>query len=392
MLFIHIGAHKSGSSSIQQFMSLNAESLQTHGIHYPYLGGPGRAQHILAQQLRNEGPSSRGIQAWSTLRTFADSRPDVKIVLSSEVFETLRSDEIVEIGKRLSGVPVTIMIYIRQTAETLPSRYSQLTKTGINFRNFDEFYIHNRPRPGTFGRHFQMWADVFGWDSLRIRDLDKRSLTGGSLIDDFLSALDLSVSDLSGSYVAGLTPANASPSWKTIELLRTLFTAVSDEVDRDPTNQNRVRRDLGSLFSRTCLKIMSDLGHEKDRAQYLNSTQRAECDAAYAEGIDWLNTRIVGPKLPLPLAAAMPGRPFLPGIEHIPRQERMAIAKRLDKSLRGSRKRLAEAGVSREMCKHLVELVRDSNGTETKRGAGPTGGRRMSRIRAAWHQARQQFS
>ncbi|HET9845948.1 MAG TPA: hypothetical protein VFQ02_09360, partial [Nitrospira sp.] len=119
---------------------------------------------------------------------------------------------------------------------------------------------------------------------------------------------------------------------------------------------------------------MSDLGHANDRAQYLNARQRAECDAVYAEAIHWLNTKIVGPKLPLPPAVAVSERPFLPAIEHIPRHERMEIAERLDDPLREKRKRLAKAGVSTELCKHLVELVRNANGTatETKQNAGPT--------------------
>lgn len=394
MLFIHIGAHKCGSSSIQQFMSLNAETLQGHGALYPYVGGSGRAHHILAQELNGERPSSQDFQAWTALRKFTDSHPDENIVLSSEVFETLPRQSIAEIRSRLPGVPVMILAYIRETAETLPSRYSQLTKHGINILDFDEFYARHKPGVGRVGRKFEKWADVFGWESLRIRSLDERSLTGGTLIDDFLSVFDLSLSDLGSSDVAGLVPANVSPGWKAVELLRALFAAVSPEVDRDTDNPKRVRRDLGLLLQVSCLKIMSDLGHGSGRAQYLTARQKAECDAAYAEGIEWLNTKIAGPKLPQPLFAIASERPFLPGLEHIPARERVAIGKRLAKRLRARRERLDGMGISSDMQQHLIELVRNpvpgsDNAPEPK---GRFGARPVSRIRAAWTQARQQLS
>jgi len=50
-LYIHIGLHKTGTTSIQNFLTLNENILSKKGYLYPATGRKGQAQHLLAQAM-----------------------------------------------------------------------------------------------------------------------------------------------------------------------------------------------------------------------------------------------------------------------------------------------------------------------------------------------------
>ena len=370
LFILHIGKHKSGSSSIQNFLALNAEKLKQFGVLYPEIGRKKYAHHPLVRRIKDDpgGGSARG--DWSDIGALGRAHPDKRIVISSEDLETLKKPHIVELQRQLGPVQTLIMMYIRDPAGLLPSKYNQLTKSGINVRDFDRFYEMHKPSLGyeLARRMERRWAEVFGWESLRIRSLDSRSLTGGDLIEDLLSVIGVRLADLGGSNAPGLTRRNVSLGWKPTEVLRALYASVRSEVGRSARNPEKIRTDVGSLLRTSCLRILEDLKLEGERAQYLTPDQHAECAAAYSREIMRLNERIVGPKLPLPDTTSIGERPFLPAIESIPAGERAEIGHKLaellesdaleDGSATGRRKsKIARRELSTELRQSLVQAV-----------------------------------
>lgn len=333
MLILHIGRHKCGSSSIQYFMSCNAEKLAEFGVLYTKIGRNRRAHHVLADQLRNDLPS--GIQEVLALET---SVPGGKVILSSESFELLKPYQIAELKRQIGDAQVLIVMYIRDLVGWFPSKYNELTKKGNNLEDFDQFYARHDPSNGfKLTSRAEDWARVFGWDNLRIRLLDSRSLTGGSLIEDFVSVLGLSLSDLGGPNAAGLELQNVSNGWKVLEVLRPQYAQLAAHREHHEIRRKRPKiiRGIASALRKSVAEIMNDLGLSRERTQYISARQWEKCNAIFSREILKLNERIVGPKLPLPNPAAVKERPFLPSIDHIPSDERREIARRLEAVLIG---------------------------------------------------------
>jgi hypothetical protein len=241
----------------------------------------------------------------------------------------LKEPDIAELRKHLGRAPTLIVAYLRDPAGVLPSKYNQLTKKGINVSDFDEFYNRHASRIFELALRMDRWADVFGWENLRIRTLDSRCLTGGNLIEDLLSALGMSLAELGGRAAAGMAPQNVSLGWKTTEVLRALYARVRSEVERETFNSQRIKRDVGSVLRNSCIQMMQDLELDSERAQYLTSQQQRECAAVFSREILKLNEKIVGPKLPLPEVQTIGERPFLPAIEQVPPDQRAEMGRRL---------------------------------------------------------------
>src|SRR5262245_9279802 len=108
LFILHIGRHKAGSSSIQNFLALNAKKLQRLGVLYPEIGRTkkhrGRfagenhwAHHDLVREINNDLRADPHLGGWSDVGKLATSNPDKKIVISSEGFETLKKPQIAKL-------------------------------------------------------------------------------------------------------------------------------------------------------------------------------------------------------------------------------------------------------------------------------------------------------
>ena len=308
-------------------MSCNAERLRELGVLYPTIGRNRNAHHQLAQQLRNGDYAP--IDQIAALKA---DHADEYVVVSSEGLCLIRDSEIAELGARTAHLPVRVVVYIRDLAGFISSLYNELTRKGINLSNFDEFFIRDsldsllRILNG-----IEAWAGIFGWENIRVRSLDKRSLTGGTLIDDFLSVFGLSLVDFGGAAAAGLEPQNLSLGWKVLEVLRAQFS----EIDRHPENREtrrgrtHIKRHIASALRDSVVEVMTQLDLSSQRTQYISARQWSECNEVYGREVERLNQRLVGPKIPLPEPQLIAERPFLPTIQQIPSAERRDIASRL---------------------------------------------------------------
>jgi hypothetical protein len=327
LLVLHIGRHKCGSSSIQYFMSCNAERLREFGVLYPTIGRNRNAHHQLAQQVR-----AGEFDVIDRIAALKSEHADEFVVVSSEGLSLVREPEVAELRARTARHPVLIVIYIRDLAGWIPSRYNEFTRRGHNLLDFDDFFERSDVYGGMkIASGAELWGRSFGWENVRVRSLDKRSLAGGTLIDDFLSLFGLSLEDFGGADAAGLEPQNLSLGWKALEVLRAQFNALARHPENNEIRRGRshVKRRIAGGLRASVVDVMEQLNLSSQRTQYVSARQWHVCSEVYGREVERLNRKLVGAEIPLPDPRAIMERPFLPTLQQIPADERREIAARL---------------------------------------------------------------
>jgi hypothetical protein len=231
-LILHVGFHKSGTSSLQESLHVQRQELLENGISYPSIGYTGRkAHHRIAWALTQKpwGWKTRGGET-TPYRHFSRiigriNRSKVqKIVLSTEFFSELTADQIQKIKLAVKNRDVKILFTIRPLAKILASSYQQYLKYGIK-ADYEKWLHAVLDEPGVakltptfWKRHqhaevIQRWSDVFGPESVTLIVADETR-------PDFLYEAVNSYLELpEGSLKAQPTGTNRSLSMEEVSLL-----------------------------------------------------------------------------------------------------------------------------------------------------------------------------
>lgn len=134
-IFVHIGTHKTGSTSIQHFLTHHADELAREGISFPAAGRFLFGHHHVAWELGHD-PRLQGHtgHVQRLLEELRDGSPDVAIV-SSEDFEYLARYP-VSLGGFVSGLraiawePVFV-VFFRERWSYLESLAAALANHGV---------------------------------------------------------------------------------------------------------------------------------------------------------------------------------------------------------------------------------------------------------------------
>ena len=128
IVYLHIGAPKTATSTLQSMLAGNFEQLLKQGVLYPKLLRHGDAHHTLVADLIQAyqghtmadlwyGDRTRG-EAWQNLQREIEQHPGIeKIILSSELFfgQTQRlEDMLADIRSRLSEHELKVVVYLRR--------------------------------------------------------------------------------------------------------------------------------------------------------------------------------------------------------------------------------------------------------------------------------------
>lgn len=222
-LVIFIGHFKTGSSSIQSFLSSNYLALLNAGILYPSIESQGLSRNLaviragrdrstagdslniiephnaLALRLKNEddghgippyypAPPS-GFQMLQFLHNQIHELQPESVILCSEVFAllgmTATASGVTRLAKRFASYDVTIYCNLRRPDEYLSSWHRQRLKFGarvepLSGSGLDEYLD---------SAHFQQVAMIEGWmrhfpnAHLVLRNFDEVRKQGGSIVD-----------------------------------------------------------------------------------------------------------------------------------------------------------------------------------------------------------------
>ena len=208
-VILHIGAGKTGSTALQNFLSYNRGALAARQVAYPRLPGPdtdrpGVAHNPLAYALM-AGAGETSLRAARRALESAARSAD-RIILSAEVFymrpreqefgddfegyARAKRDGIRATAELLSGFTVRPICYVRRQDHWLESVYQERVKTWKPVEP-DAAAFAERIREPHFRWQLDLWAKQFGEQNIVVRPYDRARMRGGDVIDDFLAATGL---------------------------------------------------------------------------------------------------------------------------------------------------------------------------------------------------------
>jgi len=200
-IYIHIGAPKTATSTIQRILASNYKALLKNGILYPRDHRQGDAHHTLVCDLIEKhqdvrmpdlwyGGCSRG-EAWQSLQDEM-SRHESKIhsvILSSELFfgQSKNLTLILEdITSYLYGHEIKVVAYLRRQDQLYSSFYNQDVK-GIRqwAHSAYQFYEIHQMFQRDYHSLLAVWSDALGKNNILVRPYESVQWLNGDIVQDF---------------------------------------------------------------------------------------------------------------------------------------------------------------------------------------------------------------
>jgi hypothetical protein len=193
-LILHIGRSKSGTSTLQHYLTRNREQLAAQGVCYPKTGCEGRvAQHGIALACRHLLPCRRSLRELRAAFQ-AEVQPFDRIIVSSEAFQTILWTHNLNFffgapsAKRWWTVPQTqrqyhirAICYVREFLEFACSSYAQNVQSSNESRDFTSYCSWRFRRPlSWFVRFWQRFSE----DAVFVY-YDRQRLFHQDIVDDF---------------------------------------------------------------------------------------------------------------------------------------------------------------------------------------------------------------
>ena len=209
-LLLHIGAEKTGTTAIQQGLSLNRDILLKKGYYFP--SSLGESNHVrltsyaledhkipelrLADNISSSGqlPEYRNSIYENLRNELANVNAD-SVIMSNEhcASRLILLSEINRLRDMLSKLfdNITIIFYIRQQESCLISNYSTAIKTGYTkllqtpeeFAKMKNMYDYNHI--------ISKWEKFFGLENINIRIFDRNLFKNGDVLNDFMDKLGI---------------------------------------------------------------------------------------------------------------------------------------------------------------------------------------------------------
>lgn len=188
-IYIHIGLNKTGTSSLQDFFSMNsANLLAQERLCYPTAGRDGTAHHPLSKWAKLAAAAEPGQDLSVADRLANELRDADKAVLSSEDFHTHNPRGIEFLAHLLSSHDVQIVLYVREHVAYLSSWYQQNVQATHLSCAFDSFcYFTRKP----LHKIAEAWGQVFGRHKVTVRLYDRSALKDGDIVADFAEIVGL---------------------------------------------------------------------------------------------------------------------------------------------------------------------------------------------------------
>ena len=207
-LILHIGIHKTGTTSIQNFLYNNREKLlDIHHILYPQTGvSTGRGHPMYPWSIRGvKRPDVNVINTKHLFRTLLHEVEQYEpnyVLISSEEFDNLKISEIYKFREIINyfGLKLDkIICYIRRQDLAVESFYRQVVK-GVMARYKGTFreYITTKQIITDVLDYYNLlsrWRQAFPEVEVIPRIYDRKFFPEGNVILDFLSALGIEMSE-----------------------------------------------------------------------------------------------------------------------------------------------------------------------------------------------------
>ena len=135
VVYLHIGAPKTGTTYLQDRWSVNAKELARHGVHFPTgspLVSPGLFHFRAALDLLGQdwgGPPGHAEGSWDTLVRRVKRRSG-RIVISHEILAPATPGQVAKAMRDLAGCEIHVVYTVRDLARQLPAAWQESIKQG----------------------------------------------------------------------------------------------------------------------------------------------------------------------------------------------------------------------------------------------------------------------
>ncbi|PZX17133.1 tetratricopeptide repeat protein [Palleronia aestuarii] len=204
---LQIGTEKTGTTSLQMFLSRNRDRLGARGIRYPRFPGQfnhtGLPAYAMDDDRRDPIRDAFGVHSAEAVAGFrrrierqAEAELDgqgITIFCSEHCHSRLKTREEVQ---RLADLlmphfdRIDVSIYLRRQDEVAVSLHSTRLKGGETDKNILPETDAGNPY-FNYDRSLSLWEDVFGRPHVRVRLFERSELVDGDVVSDFLSAWGL---------------------------------------------------------------------------------------------------------------------------------------------------------------------------------------------------------
>lgn len=213
-LYLHIGLHKTGTTSIQKTLVINSEKLQKNKYHIFNERPDG--------SLINSGNLGYGWVNGSPKRYISGKGALIhQIELLTEKLSKINSENIIASAENFSWVfeqtqikslynslkknfTIKVILYIRRQDKLTISHIQQASKSHT-FASHHFYKSNGRALPEydkrydlylNYHKKAQLWAEIFGKENLIIRIFDRKELHKNDVVLDFLNVIKYNGDDI----------------------------------------------------------------------------------------------------------------------------------------------------------------------------------------------------
>jgi hypothetical protein len=285
-LYLHIGFHKTGTTTIQNFLRINSELIEQKDYLYPVSGRKYHAHFQLGWGLTPAHVSYNRLfpqmdKLWGELAQEISAKSFSNIILSAEAFD-LVNEHLPKLKEYLARYETKIIIYLRRQDHLIQSQYGQkIIKPSVKeTRSIDDF-IKNLLENDIlvhYSKLLDRWEQFFGKENLIVRIYEKEQLPDG-LVADFLNAVGLT---LTQEYLIS-DRDNKSLHPDVLEFIR-----LSNQLPLDLDTSNKLRLE--------CVEMSKQLSSRSyfDPHSLLSPQQRIELINHYEESNRYVAQKYLG--------------------------------------------------------------------------------------------------
>lgn len=205
-MYVHIGMHKTGTTSIQVFLYEIRQALKTHGIVYPETACPPEAvfgQHMIAwafmtnpdyvpqfvkETMEATGGVERGLG--KDMKDEIAASGMKRIILSSEELDCLTTEEIERFAACFSEYRLKPVVFLRNTADFLEACFKTNVVHYDELRIIDVYANNQRSRIDTY-QFISDWAKLSHDGKVSVVDYDTLMRNKEDSVRAFLNAAGL---------------------------------------------------------------------------------------------------------------------------------------------------------------------------------------------------------
>ncbi len=195
-IYIHIGTPKTGTTSLQKFLTNNAKQLENHSIYYPLLGRSYNKMSAYKEQSDlciNGGILNREKELHKLLESFDQSRFSILLLSEECLFLQTKENNFQNneaIWNLLKKYEIKIIVYFRVSVEYLTSLWQEVIKQGTQ-KSLHEFLHTSQYNENLI--NFYDLADKVGIPNVIVKTYEKCRWKDSNIIKDFMSIFNINL-------------------------------------------------------------------------------------------------------------------------------------------------------------------------------------------------------